>query len=39
MIVNIGCEYIADQRSTDDAPSVKILKEAGAIVLVKGNIP
>lgn len=39
MLLTVGCAYLADQRSEEDAPAVKMLKDAGAIVLIKGNIP
>jgi len=29
---------MADNRSTEDGPLIKIIKDAGAIIIVRGNI-
>ncbi len=39
MLTTVGCSVFADNVSKFDAPFVTMLKQAGAIVLVKGNIP
>jgi Asp-tRNA(Asn)/Glu-tRNA(Gln) amidotransferase A subunit family amidase len=38
-LVTLGCDHLSDQVVTTDAPIVSMLKDAGAIILVKGNVP
>ena len=35
----VGCDFLMDVIFTEDCPTIKVLKEAGAIILVKGNLP
>ncbi|GIY49071.1 fatty-acid amide hydrolase 2-B [Caerostris darwini] len=34
-----GCKYFAHQRAIEDAPSVALMKKAGAIVIATTNVP
>eukprot|EP00347_Sterkiella_histriomuscorum_P018941 403343571 len=38
-VVTVGCEFLSEQRFTEDAPALRLFKEAGAILLVRGNVP
>lgn len=35
----IGCDHLCEKVFEEDCPAIKMMKDAGAIILVKGNIP
>jgi Asp-tRNA(Asn)/Glu-tRNA(Gln) amidotransferase A subunit family amidase len=35
----VGCAFFSDNVADDDATIIKILKECGAIRMVRGNVP
>lgn len=35
----IGCEHLCGKVYTEDCPAVKLMRDAGAIIIVRGNIP
>lgn len=39
MLLTVGCDYLADQRINEDGALIKLIKDQGAIILVKGNVP
>jgi hypothetical protein len=35
----VGCEHLCEKVYDADAVSIRLIKESGAIILVRGNIP
>ncbi len=38
MLSTAGCEHMAENRSTVDGALIKVIKDSGAIIIVRGNV-
>lgn len=38
-LVTVGCEHLCEQIFAEDNPTIKLIKDAGAIIIVRGNVP
>jgi hypothetical protein len=38
-MVTIGCQFLCDEKFKEDCPNVSLYRKAGAIFLVRGNVP
>jgi Asp-tRNA(Asn)/Glu-tRNA(Gln) amidotransferase A subunit family amidase len=38
MLSTAGCEHLADNRAKEDGALIKVIKDSGAIIIVRGNV-
>ncbi|TNV80973.1 hypothetical protein FGO68_gene10665 [Halteria grandinella] len=38
-LVTVGCQHLCEKVFEEDNPTIKLIKDAGAIIIVRGNVP